>query len=80
MKREQLVYQRGNRSLAEVAKQLKISPQMLGMIERGERNPSLRLAFQIAAYYQTPVDSIFFDCSARKTGQGGGEPIGKEVT
>jgi len=34
---------------------------MLGAIERGDRNPSLKLAKKIADYYGVSVDEIFFD-------------------
>lgn len=34
---------------------------MLGAIERGDRNPSLKLAKRIADYYGTTVEDIFFN-------------------
>ena len=51
---------RGNKSLTEIAKNLNITPQMLGKIERGERTPSLNVAKRIALYYGVLVDEIFF--------------------
>jgi putative transcriptional regulator len=58
--RNKLIELRGNKSRPEVAKNLNITPQMLGAIERGDRNPSLKLAKRIADYYCVSVDEIFF--------------------
>ena len=60
-KREILFTLRGNKSRQEVAKELNITPQMLGAVERGDRTPSLRLAKRIADYYGVSVDEIFFN-------------------
>lgn len=59
MVRAKLIEYRGKRSRQEVAKDLDITPQMLGAIERGDRNPSLKLAKKIADYYGATVDEIF---------------------
>lgn len=61
MVRAKLIEYRGKRSRQEVAKDLDITPQMLGAIERGDRNPSLKLAKKIADYYGATVDEIFFN-------------------
>lgn len=61
MERTKLIELRGDKSRVEVAKALKITPQMLGAIERGDRTPSLALAKKIADYYETIVDEIFFN-------------------
>ena len=60
MERKKLIKLRGDNSRATVAKDLKITPQMLGAIERGDRTPSLPLAKRIADYYGTSVDEVFF--------------------
>lgn len=52
---------RGEKSRQIVAKDLDITPQMLGAIERGNRTPSLSLAKKIADYYGVSVDDIFFE-------------------
>nr|WP_245686869.1 helix-turn-helix transcriptional regulator [Tenuibacillus multivorans] len=44
----------------EVAQILGITPQFLGAIERGERNPSLNLAKNIADFYNSSIDELFF--------------------
>lgn len=59
--RNRLVELRGENSRLDVAKKLGITPQMLGAIERGDRNPSLHLAKRIADLYGTTVDDIFFN-------------------
>lgn len=60
MIRNRLISLRAEKSRLEVAKDLGITPQMLGAIERGDRNPSLHLAKKIADYYNVSVDEIFF--------------------
>lgn len=67
MKRIQLIELRGNQARPSVAKELGITPQMLGMIERGERTPSLLLAKKIADYYKSTVDAIFFTQNRNET-------------
>jgi putative transcriptional regulator len=59
--REKLIELRGEKSRSDVASDLNITPQMLGAIERGDRNPSLNLAKKIADYYLVSVDEIFFE-------------------
>ncbi|WP_099157304.1 helix-turn-helix transcriptional regulator [Virgibacillus ndiopensis] len=66
MERKILINCRGEQSRQEVAKQLKITPQMLGAIERGDRTPSLPLAKKIADYYGLSVDEIFFNHNRHK--------------
>lgn len=57
--RDSLIQLRGDKSRMKVAKDLDITPQMLGAIERGGRNPSLQLAKKIASYYEVSVEQIF---------------------
>lgn len=64
--RKALISIRGSKSRIIVANELNITPQMLGAIERGDRNPSLQLAKKIADYYGTTVDNIFFDQKRHK--------------
>lgn len=66
MERKLLINCRGKKSRQEVAKDLNITPQMLGMIERGDRTPSLSLAKKIADYYKLSIDEIFFNKSRNK--------------
>lgn len=58
--RSGLIELRGNRSRQEIAEQLKITPQMLGSIERASRNPSLELAINIAKIYDITLDKLIF--------------------
>jgi putative transcriptional regulator len=46
-------------SRQEMADALGINYQTVGYLERGEYNPSLGLAFQIAAYFDLPIEAIF---------------------
>ena len=46
-------------SRQELADALGINYQTIGYIERGEYNPSLELAFDIAAYFGLPIEAIF---------------------
>ncbi|WP_371375280.1 helix-turn-helix transcriptional regulator [Sporomusa aerivorans] len=61
MKNQILLTLRGQKSRASVAKDLRITPQGLGLIERGERIPRPILMKRIADYYGKTVDEIFFD-------------------
>ena len=36
-----------------------VNYQTIGFLERGEYGPSLKLAFQIAAYFGLPVEAVF---------------------
>lgn len=65
--RETLIGHRGNKSQEQVAQDLGITRQMLGMIERGERNPSFFLMKRIADYYGLKVDDLFFNQIRNKT-------------
>lgn len=66
MNREALIKLRGEKARSDVAFDLKITPQMLGAIERGDRTPSLYLAKKIADYYGTTIDDIFFKQKGHK--------------
>ena len=46
-------------SRQELAAALDINYQTVGYLERGDYNPSLHLAFQIAAYFELPIEAIF---------------------
>ncbi|MEI4646345.1 helix-turn-helix domain-containing protein [Bacillus cereus] len=59
-KRNKMIEFRSNQSRIVVARLLKITPQMLGAIERGDRTPSLELAKRIADFYKTTIDDLFF--------------------
>lgn len=59
--RNRLIELRKSKTRREVSKDLNITPQMLGAIERGDRTPSLKLANKIANYYDVPIEDIFFD-------------------
>lgn len=61
VKRSKLRELRNDRSLLTVATDLGITRQMLGAIEIGDRNPSLKLAQKIADYYNVSIEEIFFD-------------------
>lgn len=56
--RNELIELRGNRSRKEISRKLGITPQMLGSIEREDRNPSLELAVKIAELYSLSMDKL----------------------
>lgn len=66
-RREKLIALRNNVPRPEIAKKIGITPQMLGMIERGERTPSLPLAKKIADFYGVSVEDIFFEPEGNET-------------
>ncbi|MFA2692932.1 helix-turn-helix transcriptional regulator [Bacillus mycoides] len=59
-KRNKMIEFRSGQSRIFIANKLKITPQMLGAIERGDRTPSLELAKRIADFYKTTIDNLFF--------------------
>ncbi len=46
-------------SRQELADAVGVNYQTIGFLERGEYGPTLRLAFQIAEYFDLPVEAIF---------------------
>jgi putative transcriptional regulator len=46
-------------SRQELADAVGVNYQTIGFLERGEYGPSLKLAFQIAEYFDLPVEAIF---------------------
>ena len=43
----------------ELAQSLGVSRQTVNAIEKGKYNPSLDLAFKLAEYFETTIESIF---------------------
>ena len=46
-------------SRQELAEAVGVNYQTIGFLERGDYGPSLKLAFQIAEYFDLPVEAIF---------------------
>jgi DNA-binding XRE family transcriptional regulator len=46
-------------SRQQLADAVGVNYQTIGFLERGEYGPSLKLAFQIAEYFDLPVEAIF---------------------
>jgi DNA-binding XRE family transcriptional regulator len=46
-------------SRQDLADALDVNYQTIGYLERGDYNPSLGLAFQIAAYFGLPIEAVF---------------------
>lgn len=42
-----------------LAEAVGVNYQTIGYLERGEYNPSLGLAFQLAAYFELPIEAVF---------------------
>jgi putative transcriptional regulator len=51
----------------QIAEILGITRSYYGMIETGNRNPTLGLAKKIAELFQTDIDQIFFDDKSNRT-------------
>ncbi|QUH31356.1 helix-turn-helix transcriptional regulator [Vallitalea guaymasensis] len=69
MIRINLIKKRGDKSQKSVADSIGITTSYYGMIELGVRNPSLDVAMDIANYYNTSIEDLFFDnISSMKTG------------
>lgn len=54
-----LRFERGELSQAELAERVSVSRQTIIAIERGDYNPSVKLALQLAAVLDTTVESLF---------------------
>ena len=48
-----------NLSRAQLAEQVKVNPQTIGALERGDHSPSLDLAFRICEAFDLPVEAVF---------------------
>jgi len=48
-----------NLTLKDVAKDIKVSPAMLSLIENGNSSPSLKTVIKLALYYDVSMSSIF---------------------
>ena len=46
-------------SRQQLAEAMGVNYQTIGFLERGDYGPSLKLAFQIAEYFDLPVEAIF---------------------
>jgi putative transcriptional regulator len=46
-------------SRQDLADAVGVNYQTIGFLERGDYGPSLKLAFQIAAYFGLPIEAIF---------------------
>ena len=46
-------------SRQELADAVGVNYQTIGFLERGDYGPSLKLAFQIAAFFGLPVEAVF---------------------
>jgi putative transcriptional regulator len=61
--RNKIAYYRSKKGWTqiELANKLGISPFYLNKIERGKKDPSIRLAIRIARYLEVRLDDLFFD-------------------
>ena len=48
-------------SQADLAEQLEISRQTIIAIEADKYDPSLPMAYRLAAFFDTPVEALFFN-------------------
>lgn len=58
---ERLTVLRGDKSQQEVSKSVGISASALSMYEKGERIPRDGIKENLAAYYDTTVQALFYD-------------------
>lgn len=57
---ERLIKLRGNRTQAEVAEAIGVTPQAYCQYESGERIPRDEIKKRLAVYYKRTVNTIFF--------------------
>jgi putative transcriptional regulator len=58
-----------NWSQADLAERLDVSRQSVNAIETGKYDPSLPLAFRIAAVFGLPIEQIFFTDEAAEAAE-----------
>lgn len=58
-----------NWSQADLAERLDVSRQSVNAIETGKYDPSLPLAFKIAAVFGLPIEQIFFSDEAAEAAE-----------
>ena len=46
-------------SRQDLAEAVGVNYQTIGYLERGEYNPSLGLAFQLAEFFELPIEAVF---------------------
>jgi putative transcriptional regulator len=51
----------------DLAESLGVTNDYLSLIERGARTPGFKLAKKIADYFDTTIDSVFFNNASNKT-------------
>lgn len=56
-------------SQADLAERLDVSRQSVNAIETGKYDPSLPLAFKIAALFAMPIEQIFFNDEAAQAAE-----------
>lgn len=66
---KRLIALRGTRSQTEVAKAIGIATSTLGMYELEQRVPRDNIKIALAKYYNTSVQSIFFEEKCHEKGQ-----------
>jgi len=69
-------------SRQDLADALDVNYQTIGFLERGDYNPSLALAFQIARYFNLPIEAIFAPEPFRPLSEqvyGNGRPPGEKA-
>lgn len=69
-------------SRQDLADALEVNYQTIGFLERGDYNPSLALAFQIAAYFNLPIEAVFSPQPFRPLSEqvyGSGRPSGDKA-
>ena len=59
-KLRQFRFMNGEITQQQLAKEVGVSRQTIIAIEKGKFNPSVRLALQIAKYFNTRIEEIFY--------------------
>ena len=65
--RNNLINARGKRTQQEVSDALKISQKYLSKLELKQRNPSIKIAINIARFYNSTIENLFPDIFVRDT-------------
>ena len=63
MNQMKILRDRENMTGTKLARRVGVTPSMIYMVENGQKNPSIMLAYRIAQALNASIEEVFFDTS-----------------